>query len=184
MPCFPRQAARQTAECVLNASRLKGHSGKTGGTRNLWASRKPCRTGLLNEADGTRTRNHRIDRTRRAKNYPLPRNGNAVFRAANEAYPDQSPASPMWFHPQSGRTISRVIPTWPDEVTITCQRTPSIVLICEGDYRSTTTWFRWQIGKRAPVGSSWARDGHNWNSWRLTEDCRTDIGLTRDRLRG
>jgi hypothetical protein len=54
------------------------------GIQNLLELQKSPETrALLNEADGTRTRNIRIDRTRRMKKCPLPHSGNAVFLAVN-----------------------------------------------------------------------------------------------------
>ncbi len=53
--------------------------------------KSPENRALSNEADGTRTRNHRIDRTIRTKKCPLPRSRNAVFWPRRPVTPTSHP---------------------------------------------------------------------------------------------
>src|SRR5690242_8639551 len=59
----------------------------------------------VNEADGTRTRNHRIDRTSRTKKHPLPRSGKAVPGSASGVWSSQSPLATPRFSAHSRRNL-------------------------------------------------------------------------------
>jgi len=94
----PDRSARSTgATRAQHAGRIGPHRHAVCGTDNAapddrhkplglpgLQTKNPRRgEGSSSEADGTRTRNHRIDRTIRTKKCPLPRSGNAVLWAKN-----------------------------------------------------------------------------------------------------